>query len=204
MATAPFPPGCPIEPLGIDRTGCCVYRDGPHYRHLAPDRHSQNSLIAIFGTHGIDWLVDNFPRWLGFEIVSFDQPAAAQALISECARKGLYPQNQSTGEPAGSLPPTAETAGAGLGPEAEDKAFAIAAAHCAATATEELLRFARHGPLSDHFAFTDDTIEQLADSLKLAIEIELPRRRAAADDAEGVELLGQLISALTRFLEGWA
>lgn len=88
--------------------------------------------------------------------------------------------------------------------EAEHKATAIAAAHCATKAAEELLRYAREGAMSDNFAFFEDTLEQLADGLKMAIEIELPLRQAAGDDAEGVEMLGQLSHALMLFLEGWA
>ena len=88
--------------------------------------------------------------------------------------------------------------------EAEHKATAIAAAHCAAKATEELLRFAREGAMSDNFAFYGDTLEQLTDALKMAISIELPLRQAAGDDAEGVEMLGQLDHACMLFLEGWA
>lgn len=87
---------------------------------------------------------------------------------------------------------------------ADQRAAAIAAAHCAAKATEELLRFARDGAMSEHFAFFEDTLEQLADALKLAISIEMPLRRAAGDDDGGVELLGQVDHALMIFLDGWA
>jgi len=114
--------------------------------------------------------------------------------------------NQLAGEPAGSRPPTAETAGAGIPPwdiEAEDKANAIAAAHAASTALEELLRFAREGALSNAFAFTDETVLQLADALRLAIGIEQPRR-ADAGDRDGAETLGQLAHAIFVFTEDWS
>ena len=90
--------------------------------------------------------------------------------------------------------------------EAEHKANAIAAAHCAAKAAEELLRYAREGAASENFAFNfmAEPLEQLADALKMAISIERPLRQAAGDDAEGVELLGQLDHTLMIFLEGWA
>lgn len=112
-----------------------------------------------------------------------------------------------SGEPAGSRPPTVETAGAGNPPawniEAEDKANAIAAAHCASEAAAELLRFAREGALSDAFAFTDETVAQLADALRLAIGIEQPRR-ADAGDKDGTEMLGQLAHALMIFTDDWS
>jgi hypothetical protein len=112
----------------------------------------------------------------------------------------------SSGEPAGSRPPTVETAGAGIPPwdiEAEDKANAIAAAHAASTALEELLRFAREGALSEAFAFADETVAQLADALRLAIGIEQPRRAGAGDQA-GAETLGQLAHAIFIFTEDWS
>ncbi len=64
----------------------------------------KNSLIALFGEHA-DWLEDNFPQWSKpvyegrgaarhlvkrSEIIGFDQAEASQALIVECARKGIF------------------------------------------------------------------------------------------------------------------
>jgi len=112
-----------------------------------------------------------------------------------------------SGEPAGShRPPTAEPAGAGTPAwniEAEDTANAVAAAHSASEAVPELLRFAREGALSDAFAFADETVEQLADALRLAIGIEAPRRADAGDRA-GADALAELSHALFRFSIDWS
>ncbi|WP_066483623.1 MULTISPECIES: hypothetical protein [unclassified Sphingomonas] len=84
-------------------------------------------------------------------------------------------------------------------------ATALAAASSAANALAELLRFAREGePPVANGAFEPDTIEQLADALKLAIDVELPAVLANGIDQEGAEMLAQLSAALARFLEGWA
>lgn len=85
---------------------------------------------------------------------------------------------------------------------------AVAAAQSAATATAELLRYAREGACATSFNLEPDTLEQLADALRLAIEIEFPAaqlRAAGFDgDVEGKQLMNQLHGALERFLEGWA
>ena len=106
----PFPPGCPVRPLGIkssiDGKQTCYYLDanGQLVGLEAGNRHGKNSLIALFGEHA-DWLEDNFPQWSKpvyegrgaarhlvkrSEIIGFDQAEASQALIVECARKGIF------------------------------------------------------------------------------------------------------------------
>ncbi len=89
----------------------------------------------------------------------------------------------------------------------DDTQRAIAAAEAASGAAAELLRFAREGEIGRNFAFAENTIEDLADALKLAIAIELPRiarpDRDCGADPDGKELLGQLDHALWRFLEDW-
>lgn len=106
----PFPPGCPVTPLGmkssIDGKQTCYYLDanGQLVGLEAGNRHGKNSLIALFGEHA-DWLEDNFPQWSKpiydgrgnarhivkpSEIIGFDQAEASQALIVECARRGIF------------------------------------------------------------------------------------------------------------------
>lgn len=83
--------------------------------------------------------------------------------------------------------------------------IAIAAAQGASAGSAELLRYAREGACSGSFALEPDTIEGLADSLKLALEIEIDTaRRERPRDTEGLELLNQLLGACTRFVESWA
>lgn len=79
--------------------------------------------------------------------------------------------------------------------EPDRTALAIAAAHQAAEATTELLRFAREGE-GLQGAFEVEAVEKLADALKLALEVE---GNETAEDERG-----QVYSALVRFLEGWA
>lgn len=84
----------------------------------------------------------------------------------------------------------------------EAEKLALSAAGQASAAVAELVRFANEGP---HYRrpFGDvEVIELLADGLKLAIETEL-----AAERDKGLtkdEDRDQLLSALVRFLEGWA
>lgn len=83
---------------------------------------------------------------------------------------------------------------------------AIAAASALANGTAELLRYAREGDCATThyvFALEPETIEQLADGLKLAIEIEIEAAKRRKD-REGSELLGQLAGACARFIEGWS
>lgn len=112
----PFPPGCPVTPLGIASdiggTQRCFYLNwnGQAVGLEANNRHGKLGLIALFGPAS-DWLEANFPQWskpvreqIGgkweivkeSEIVGFDQAAAARALIEECARRGIF-------DPAGKM-----------------------------------------------------------------------------------------------------
>ncbi|HEX8400491.1 MAG TPA: hypothetical protein VF628_02180 [Allosphingosinicella sp.] len=71
-----------------------------------------------------------------------------------------------------------------------------AAAHQAARATQELVRFVAEGP-HGHTAFEEDTIEYLADALKIALEID---HAVGSSDPERA----QLHTALSTYLGGWA
>ncbi len=106
----PFPPGCPIVPLGmssdIGGSQACYYLD--FNKQLvgleAGNRHGKNSLIALFGPAS-DWLEESFPQWSKpvfegrganrvcvkeSEIIGFDQAEASRALIEECVRRGIF------------------------------------------------------------------------------------------------------------------
>lgn len=106
----PFPPGCPVKPLGIqssmDGQQTCYYLDvrGQLVGLEAAHRHGKNSIIALFGSKS-DWLEEHFPQWSKpvyegrgsnrvlvkeSEIVGFDQAEASRALIEECDRKGIF------------------------------------------------------------------------------------------------------------------
>ncbi|GGD74002.1 hypothetical protein [Croceicoccus mobilis] len=106
----PFPPGCPVRPLGISSniggSQLCFYLDynGQLVGLEAGNRHGKNSLIALFGPAS-DWLEASFPQWSAPkfegrgkdrkqvappEIVGFDQAEASRAMIEECARKGIF------------------------------------------------------------------------------------------------------------------
>lgn len=79
-------------------------------------------------------------------------------------------------------------------PPLSKPALAIAAISAAAAATVDLAEFVHHRP--DHaepFA-TDETVENMADALKLTIEA------SGREDDEAMQLLG----ACSKFLEGWA
>ena len=73
--------------------------------------------------------------------------------------------------------------------------LALAAASQATEATAELIRFVHEGPQL-RAAFADDTIEKLADALKLALEVE---HQAGASDSER----DQLHAAVCCYLDGW-
>lgn len=82
---------------------------------------------------------------------------------------------------------------------------ALAAAHGAAEASAELLRYIREGECAA-YAFDNEPVEKLADALRTAASIE---REAMAGmvtgrDEEGMELLDRLAAACSHFLEGWA
>jgi hypothetical protein len=116
MERPPFPPGCPVTPLGIasDISGTqkCYYLNwnGQLVGLEANNRHGKLGLIALFGPAS-DWLEANFPQWSKpvyegrgnnrvcvreSEIVGFDQAEAARALIEECVRRGIF-------DPAGKM-----------------------------------------------------------------------------------------------------
>ncbi|WP_374414273.1 hypothetical protein [Novosphingobium colocasiae] len=113
-----FPPGCPIKVLGNqqDITGkqTCYYLNfnGQLTGLEAGNRHGKNALAALFGP-SMGWLEANFPQWskprMEYNkdskkweqvepprIVGLDQAKAAQALIIEAVRKGVF-------EPAGRM-----------------------------------------------------------------------------------------------------
>lgn len=108
----PFPPNCPIKVLGNqqDVTGkqTCYYLNwnGQLTGLEAGNRHGKGALAALFGP-SFNWLEANFPQWSkprmeyskdskkweqveDPRIVGMDQSAAAQALIIECVRKGVF------------------------------------------------------------------------------------------------------------------
>jgi hypothetical protein len=121
----PFPPGCPVKPLGIaagiDGSQKCFYLDvnGQLVGLEAGNRHGKNSLIALFGARS-DWLEANFPQWSApkyegrgasrvlvspSEIVGFDQAEASRALIEESVRRGIFdPTGKMRGRGAHPLP----------------------------------------------------------------------------------------------------
>lgn len=106
----PFPPGCPVKPLGIDSSilgsQTCFYlnSNGQPVGLEAGTKHGKNALIALFGAKS-DWLEEHFPQWSApkyegrgkerrlvkrSEIIGFDQAEASRALIEECCRKGIF------------------------------------------------------------------------------------------------------------------
>jgi hypothetical protein len=82
--------------------------------------------------------------------------------------------------------------------------LALAAALQASEASAELLRYARGESVWPDPFGNVDLVEQLADAAKMALEIELDQAGGAFPDPEESEMKGQLLAALTRFLEGWA
>lgn len=78
---------------------------------------------------------------------------------------------------------------------------ALSAALSATAATADLIQFAQDGDPGPCRSLDEDTIPQLADALKMTIELA---GTPDPSDVEGAELLGQLTGALSRFLEGWA
>lgn len=75
--------------------------------------------------------------------------------------------------------------------------LAMVAASQATTACAEILERACSGPIGDHVAFDNEAIEHMADATKLTIEAAI----AAGEPLD--ERTGQLLAALTRFVEGW-
>ena len=84
----------------------------------------------------------------------------------------------------------------------DPRSFSTAAAHSATIATAELLRFAREGEASANFALEPETVEQLCDALKLAIEIDIAGVRKTHPPS--ADLLETLHTDCTAFLENWA
>lgn len=106
-----FPPNCPIKVLGNqqDITGkqTCYYLNwnGQLVGLEAGNRHGKLGLAALFGP-SIGWLEAQWPQWSkpvkeqvqgkGWvevepsRIIGFDQSKAAQALVVECVRKGIF------------------------------------------------------------------------------------------------------------------
>lgn len=79
--------------------------------------------------------------------------------------------------------------------------LALAAAAQASEATAELVRFAREGDnIPPPFGETE-VVMQLADALKLAIDVE---HHHDPDSLIADEERNQLYGALTKYIEGWA
>lgn len=121
----PFPPGCPVQPLGIssnlDGSQKCYYLDklGQIVGLESGNRHGKNAMIALFGEDSW-WLEHAFPKWSEpkFEgrganrvmvqesqVIGFDQAEASEALIIECTRRGIFdPAGRLRGRGAHALP----------------------------------------------------------------------------------------------------
>ena len=78
------------------------------------------------------------------------------------------------------------------------KSIALAAASQASEALAALVSVAREGPHRHDRAFDGDTVEQLLDAAKMAIEVEI----AAGHEID--EERNQVFGALIKYLEGWA
>jgi hypothetical protein len=76
--------------------------------------------------------------------------------------------------------------------------LALTSASQATTAAAELLQSGLEGPLHHRTIWNDEPIEKLADATKLAIEASIEAGEPLDD------MRGQLLGALTRYLEGWA
>lgn len=121
----PFPPDCPIQPLGIssnlEGSQKCFYLDklGQIVGLEAGNRHGKNALIGLFGEDSW-WLEQHFPKWSepkyegrgaartlvkDSEIIGWDQAEASEALIIECTRRGIFdPAGRLRGRGAHALP----------------------------------------------------------------------------------------------------
>jgi hypothetical protein len=122
---APFPPGCPVQPLGIssnlDGSQKCYYLDklGQIVGLESGNRHGKNAMIALFGEDSW-WLEHAFPKWSEpkyegrgaarvmvqeSQVIGFDQAEASEALIIECTRRGIFdPAGRLRGRGAHALP----------------------------------------------------------------------------------------------------
>lgn len=112
----PFPLDCPVIPLGIqssiDGSQRCYYLNvnGEIVSLEAGNKHGKNNLIHLFGRRAryleLTWTRWSTPKrervngkWEEVEPaqpIGFDQAQASQALIMECARRGIF-------DPAGRL-----------------------------------------------------------------------------------------------------
>lgn len=82
---------------------------------------------------------------------------------------------------------------------------AVVAAAQASDAVSELLRYAREGEAMEGWPFGEaEPVKKLAEAIAVAGEIELDGMNVkAAAWQEDREMLGQLIAAARRFIEGW-
>ena len=89
----------------------------------------------------------------------------------------------------------------------ENRDLAIAAAHQLSMGAAELLRYATEGDCTYggefRFSLEPETLGQIADGLKMAMEVEAPTI-AARNDTSGAEANAQMAAALIRFLDEWA
>lgn len=86
----------------------------------------------------------------------------------------------------------------------EARQVALASASQATEAVAELIRFAREGAQTRRPPFGDvEVVEQLADALKMAIEVEHAELADDLSHPDDAEMRNQLLAALSRFLDGW-
>jgi len=108
----PFPPDCPVKPLGmesgLDGTQRCYYLNvlGEIVGLEAGNKHGKNHLVALFG-HKSRFLENEWPMWskpvreqdpntrqwivtVPSKVVGFDQAAASRAMIEQCTREGIF------------------------------------------------------------------------------------------------------------------
>ena len=106
----PFPAGCPVQVLGNQQDvlgNQLIYylnRNGQIVGLQAGNKHGKLALAALFG-ETIGWLESHFPQWSPpqyegrgkdrhlvkeSQIIGFDQAEAAQALVIEGTRKGIF------------------------------------------------------------------------------------------------------------------
>jgi hypothetical protein len=105
-----FPPGCPVKVLGnqqdVSGKQSCYYLNwnGQLVGLEAGNRHGKLGLAALFGP-SIGWLEAHYPMWSKpvreqidgkwvivqeSKVIGFDQAKAAQALVIESVRRGIF------------------------------------------------------------------------------------------------------------------
>jgi len=104
-----LPPGCPVEPLGVNGQSCWYLDVNGQIISLAMGNgHGKNAMVGLFGRK-IGWLEgqrefaqwskpvrereEGTNRWVVVqesEIIGFDQAKASKALIVECTRRGIF------------------------------------------------------------------------------------------------------------------